>query len=516
MRASADKPSEPTTRVAGRIWIWLIPLLLTAWYLRLHAAHLPLELGDDAWYLQGGVDFHLSGFVHAHFWSPLYATGIHGLSLLIHDPIRLYRGWWAVLIVLTSLIPAAFLNRYASTYSLLYLLLTIPLITPLLGAGAGVVALFGLCVLLRRKPTTSEAFCLSCVTCFVMASVRPEFDYALYLAAAGLLCAVVVEMKRGSLSSRKAVWLLGVLAVTILLTAAELKFAVADRAGVAFAQSVNSEAAHKGLIPLDLNTWRSNYAEQAYGIDTQHNAGNGTATMGDFFRAKPRLFAGHLLFNLRVPQTLAYLLVSGILILAPWKVARLQPLRPATLMLAPIFLIVATAMIVIDFRWHYAAIALPSLLLLALEELAPARWLGLPPAAYLLVGATLLFTGYRLERHFASPFEEGVTRQLRCLHRVDGLFPAGRFAVYDPVNPWPVFYAHPRAVANGAEDTSLAQLSGWVSQAHPIWVAVPYDLPGRLHTSSETIDQVMRHELGYVVDPCERDSGLVIYRTPHP
>jgi hypothetical protein len=103
-----------------------------------------------------------------------------------------------------------------------------------------------------------------------------------------------------------------------------------NRSGIAFAQHYSVRASERGLVPKGDAAWNSDYTERTFGIDTSHDATHVTASIGDFARAKPRLFLRHILTNLCDSRTVLFLPLVLAVGLWPWFRKDLRPLRAAS------------------------------------------------------------------------------------------------------------------------------------------------------------------------------------------
>jgi hypothetical protein len=400
------------------------------------------------------------------------------------------------------------------------------------GLFASVMVLTGLCWLLRRRLSFAETAFAACVLSFCVTFCRPEYNYGVLICAAATIVAVIAERlsarhaeTSGPLASSKApAWLLLLAAIGLAaITLALIAKAPSQRSGMAFAQHFNIRSAFRGEIPLGPDTWRSNYAELRFGVDTGHNAGESTASIGEFFRANPRLFLRQVFDNLTDSHTIFLLAFLLGVVLLPWLRKDTASLRPASLFVLLVSVPPLAGIIVIFPHNHYAAILLPSLTLFALQVLNVERW-PRPSIPWVLApGVALLAYLYIGRAHMQKTpmsFERLNLLRIECERQWDQPGSHANASVFSVNEIFPAFLDGPRPLVFPWTLSTWDQFQSWAVENQPAWISVDtpvssqygyVPLATRYGVTPEQLAAFLQRGLGYTAHACRADAQLTVY-----
>jgi hypothetical protein len=515
-----------------------IPVVLTVFFLILMRWYLGIDLGDDSIYMHDGIPMGLSGFILNHDWAPLYSLWFKALLWIVRDPVVCYFTSWVLIVTALALVPTLFKRRAAWLYTLLILPLPYMVASKFVGLFASAFLVAGLSWLLGKRLSFAETLCADCVLMFVVTTCRPEYDNGLLLCAVATIVAVLVEQltakRRVSADSRvpaskQSAWLLcgTVVMLSLMVIYIGRNQIPSHRSGMAFAQHFNVRSGIKGLIPMAPDTWRSNYAELRFGVDTDKNALTGTATISQFIRANPRLFFTHILYNFE--DSHAYLLVAYVLgvVALPWVLKGSEALRPASLFVLFLSIPALAGSVVIFPNPHYAAVIVPLVTLFALQVIDPERWLRPSIPWALAVGFALLLYVYAVPHNPPNiPFS--VERQnlyrLQCVRPLDAGAPKSNGHAFSVTEITPIFLEPSRTTSFAYNFGDWNTFERWMSSTKPAWVSVDEDrsafygtpsLAQRFGVPHEQIEGFLLHA-GYTPHPCEARAQLTVYTLDHP
>jgi hypothetical protein len=501
---------------------WREPLLvlgLVALYLFSATHWQGISLYDDSLYLTLGRSFHLIDFWRGASYAPLYTLWIKLVSLVVHDPVHCYMASWALLVVLVATIPLWMRLRYAWAYTFVLVALPFFSVGPYVSLYAALFLVSGLCIVVERRLALPSALCATCVVCFLVAFIRPEFEFALYIATFLLIPALLIATPRASKSAA----VLQVLVVLLLCIGLRVVMVHQHsmRSGIAFAQHFNYRAWKLGLLG-HADPFASNYAERMFNIDLQHTASDTTATIGDYFRANPRLFTAHILANLHDPRTFLPVLSALAVALLPWWIDRYRALRPAGSYLLVVCLPVMVSMIAIYPRAHYPIIIFPAILLLALQLLprrfstgSAALWLALP----LGVVCIRLVNTHReqLRPDLDTNLRSNVTT-IACIRDLERSAGAGNGKLLDThtVRFDDVYFLLPHTRIYEPNGPSWPSFMMLVQQQRPSWIIEGPAMPAIYGQDLATIAHFLVDEMGYTAHPCPPETGVTLYTLTTP
>lgn len=478
-----------------------------------------ISLYDDSLYLSLGRSFRFIDFWISASYAPLYSLWIKLISLIVHDPVRCYMASWALLVTLVASMPLWLRLPYAWAYTLVLVSLPFFSIGPYVSLYASAFLVTGLCLVVRQRCSLASSLLSASVVCFLVAFIRPEFEFGLYIAAFLLIATVAFNTPRAI--PRTIALQVGVVLVLCVGLHIVMAHQHSLRSGIAFAQHVNYRAWKLGLVG-HADPFSSNYAERLFNIDLQHTATDTTATIGDYLRANPRLFAAHLLANLRDPR--AFLPVLAVLILAvvPWCVARCRALRAAGLYLLAVCLPVMVSTVAIYPRAHYPVIIFPAMLALALQYLPhPAKpfiapfWLVLP------IGFTCikLVNAHRqdLRPELDTNLRANITT-IECIRDLERSSGAGNGRLLDThtIRFDDVYFLLPHTRIYEPGGPSWPTFNTLVRQQRPSWVIEGPAMPAIYGQSLPAISHFLVDEMGYTAHPCPPETGVVLYTLPNP
>jgi len=493
-----------------------IVLGLIALYLALACAWQGLNFYDDSMYLGRGIEFHASSFLDKLSGAPLYAFWFKGLALLFHDAVWRYFASWAILVVVVSSIPLWFGIGRSWLYALVLLSLPFFSICTYVSLFASMFFVAGMAWILRRQLSLSSAACMACALSFVVAFARPEYAYAVYITAAATVLALAFDPDRGSPRTITAK-LLAVAALSVAMHV-PMQHSSISRSGMAFAQHFNYRAAQRGLLAGD--PWSSNYAELAFHVDTAHTARVSNATIGEFYRANPPLFLGHIRTNLLDIRTIILLLLVLSLAATPWLRSSSRALRPAATYLFLVALPVLVSSIVIFPRPHYAVIVIPSMLLLALQ-LVHARLPEGPPriAVVLPLGLALMCVAI-VARYLHRPeFDATVHANIAvvsCLRSIERTNGPGDHRSFDAVTiaADDVYFDAPRTRLYEDGLPTWAVFTAAMATARPSWIVIGPAFLTQYGQTSSSVAAYLTTSLGYTPHNCPRSTGVTVYTLP--
>lgn len=514
-----------TALKSGRTAELVTVVCLTAFYLYIASFVIGISFRDDSDYLRSGVLVNRFSFLTMQQWTPLYAVWFKLLAVFCPNPIWRYFLSWGLLVSAIALIPAWMKIPGAWAYTFLILGLPFLTVSPYVSLFAGAIILLGLCLMLRRRPSIPAALAASCGASFVLGYCRPEFDYGVFVAAICLIIAVIVErwpgrvrgLDGGPVSSARstAVTALGV----VVLAAAMyyvLRHAEHNRSGIAFAQHYSVRASERGLIPTGDSAWNSDYTERTFGIDTTHDATHVTASIGDFARAKPRLFLMHILANLCDRRTIVLVLLVLGVGLWPWLRKELRPLRAASVFFLVLSVPPLVDVVVIYPREHYAMLLVPALIIFAVR-LADPLLRKQPRVLWVVAAGFVLIWTLTLRRHHpttpgsAFAAERLNLRRVECARDVDEAAVSSYPVVFDVVQIPDVYFVHPRTNAALAAPGTWTDFKSWVAGNRPAWVSVDADLGARYGVTAGEMDEFLRDDMKYARHLCPAEAQLAIY-----
>jgi len=492
----------------------LLVLLLVGAYLLLAFAwqDLPLWDFDDAMYLASGSHLHASMFLNDLTSMPLYALWFKVLATVCADAVWRQFLSWALLVLLVGVLPLVAEIPLAWLYTAVLVALPFFEIQPYVSLFAAMLFVAGMVVLLRRKTSFADAAMVACAACFLVAYSRPEYQYGVFFSTLAVLIAVVIESR-----SEPKRHVFRVLLPTLILTAAMAYVVVhsdAGRSGVAFAQHFNVRAANKGLIPQQ-GAWDSTYAYRVFGIDVAANGGR--HSIGEFFKANPRMFLKHVLLNVLSPGTLVFLALSLGVILWPWVHAEKRSLRATSLFLLLIALPTYVSLFLVFPDRHYMSIVFPAMLLLGLQLISMERkqkieslqWI---PVAALLLMMVVCLRGTALVKGSHARFRPGL-RAIDCLRGVEDSRQHGNSVIYDPVGVKDVYLRSPKTLVQ-PDEAGWPAFEAWAKTTRPDWILMTPEVEGRYGISQAAFDAFAVGELGYTLHACAASTELTVYVSP--
>jgi hypothetical protein len=476
---------------------------------------------DDIWYMEDAVLFQWRHILINHYWSPLYDAWLHIIALVTPDGLWEFFASWALLLLLLMVLPALFRLRYSWIYATVLLCGPFFTVKPFIWIFSAVLITLGACLVLYKQRTIAEAMFAACVTSFILSFARSEFDTIVWVTGATCLAALLIEARRsvmdaaGSKSSHG--WNRWLMVATILLlfgvASYTKKVARGERSGMAFAQHFNIRAAERGALQGP-NAWSSNYAEQAFGVDTGHNALTSTASLGDYFRANPRLFLRHVFTNLRDPKTLIFVLFIAIVLGIPWLRKDRRGLRPAGLFVASMVVPALIEISLIYPRDHYALMVFPALLLLLLQSV-PEQSVSEPPLVILLGAGAILMISVsvivpRITGDTTPRMERVRLRQIRCMRTADRAS-ASSSIVFEPQPVEDILLLRKHVAMDGSALPLWSDFKSWSSANHPSWIAVDEQLPAHYGVQPAEMQDFLHGQLGYVAHACPAKAGMTVY-----
>ena len=520
------KVAEPVRTVlkSDRAAEAAVVLGLTAFYLYIAGHVIGISFRDDTDYLRSGVLVHPLSFLSMQEWTPLYALWFKLLAVVCPNPVWRYFLSWGLLAGLIAVLPAWMKMPGAWAYTFLILCFPFLTVSPYVSLFAAAILLLGLCMVLRQRPSVSGALAAACGVCFVVGFCRPEFDYGVFLAAMGTVVALAVEYWRGGRAGLNGARDSGRSAIAkglaVICLAGAMVYVMShaehNRSGIAFAQHYSVRASERGLVPKGDAAWNSDYTERTFGVDTKHDATHGTASIGDFARAKPGLFLGHMLRNLSDGRTLLLVpIVLGVALL-PWLRRDLRALRGASVFFLMVSLPPLVDIAAIYPRDHYAILLVPALILLAVQ-LARPLLRERPPVPWVLgVGFALiwLLTLHRQQQTVAGSgltLEQRNLRRVQCAREIDQAAVSQNSSVFDAATIPAIYLVHPQMSIAPATLLEWAGFKAWAVQTRPAWIAVDADLATQYGVTPMQLAQFLQEELGYTLHLCPAEAQLAIY-----
>ena len=499
-------------------------LCLTAFYLFVAGHVIGISFRDDTDYLRSGLLVHPFSFLSMQEWTPLYALWFKLLALFCPNPVWRYFLSWGLLASLIALLPAWMKVPGAWAYTFLILCFPFLTVSPYVSLFAAAILLLGLCMVLRRRPSISGALAAACGVCFVVGFCRPEFDYGVFLAAIGTVVALALEYLRGrraglgkaGVRGRRSAIAKG---LAVVCLAAMMSWVIGhaehNRSGIAFAQHYSVRASERGLVPKGDAAWNSDYTERTFGIDTTHDATHGTASIGDFARARPGLFLRHILSNLSDRRTVVFLPLVLAVGLLPWLRKDLRSLRGASAFFLCISVPVLADIVVIYPRDHYAILLVPALILLAVQLAAilPEK----PPFPWVLALGFAMIWYFTLHRqHPTMPgstltLEQQNLRRVECAREVDRAAVSAQQTIFDAAQIPAIYLVHPRTSSVPADFRGWPEFKAWAALSRPAWISVDEELAMEYHVTPMQIDQFLQEDMRYEEHLCPAEAQLTIY-----
>jgi hypothetical protein len=485
-----------------------------ALYLLAACAWQGISFYDDSVYLSIGVSIHPDAFVHNAFWAPLYGYWIKTVSLLVHDRVWCYMASWALLVVACATLPLWFGMRWAWAFTLALVAVPFFNIGPYISLFVGCILLAGLCVVLRRGCTLPVAVFVACMACFLASLCRAEFAYAVYIAAVVAVVLCVVHSRRGRVGA--AVGMAAAALVAVFAIHYFQSHSVNDRPALALIQHFNYRAKEAGALKGE-DPWYSDYAERVFGVPKVDPVTGRFASLGDFYRAKPVLFRGHVMANLLTPALLLLILILFLEVLLPWVLDRYRHLRPASVYLLLVAMADVAIMVIIYPRPHYGAILIPAMLAMGLAMLAchvslspPRVWIVVTVGAFCIAGQVALRHGR--PHQWDSSLRANVVL-VRCMQGAEMAMGAGNGRMLNTgfMDYGDVFFTlrHQR-VAVPAD----ADLMQWLRAERPSWIIAGPELAQSVEQEPEALEQSLKSDFGYVVWPCTARVPTRIYVRP--
>jgi hypothetical protein len=505
---------------------YLLPLCLTVFFLYAAGSVLGLAMSDDSEYMQNVLFLNVSTFGRYREWAPLYTVWFDVLSIVCRNPVSRYFLSWGLLVASLALIPTWMKARSAWLYTFLVLATPMFTIWPFVSLFAAVIVLLSLCVLLRRKRTVACGTSTACFVCFIVAFVRPEFNYGVYSAAAATFLVLLFERLRPAVverpqgKGRHGLLLAGCACLAAVTLWLQVRFPnPVPRSGMAFAQHFTLRAAKRGLIAANSANWTSDYAEKVFRIDAGHASTNGTATIVDFFHANPRLFMGHLGRNLLDPTFICcFALLLGVCFL-PWMREKNRQLRSESAFLLLISFPVICSMILIFPRIHYVNVLFPAVLLLALQMFDLPPWRPSFAPIVLGVGVCLIWmlnVGVVLRRNGPESDDQMTLRRVQCERSVDLIVPPENQGVFSGDSVFQIYFARHRAIESPNAFADWNGFKSWALQAHPAWISATPEMAKQYGVTPHVVRKFVEDDLGYSAHPCPVEVNMTVFTSDLP
>lgn len=492
---------------------FLLILLLLGLYLLLAFSWQDISLYDESNYMAAGAALHAADFYTAYTIGPLYALWYRILMFFFHDAVVRYFASWALLCIINALIPLTFRVQRAWLYALLAIASPLYSVQPYVSLFASTILLAGLSLLLARRRTILYGAEIALVVTFAMAFCRPEFAYAVFLAAALVVLLAVAARDTKPAARWKA------LAMAVGLTAAMLTVTTHSSttgrsSGTAFAQHVNLRASLRGRLG-DEFPFTSAYANRLFGVDTAHNAANTVATIGEFARAKPRIFLRYVGYNLVDRRMIAFIVCLAVVAVLTWR-RRGQPgFLPAGVFLLLVSFPVLASCLLISPEHHYLMIVAPCFLLFALQ-VPPAHpffaqsgvTIGLVAVCLLvLVGQAIVHA-----RHRAANPEKNLAA-VDCLRSVDSHTTTVSPVSFDPLGLPDVYLPRHHREVDISDLYPVTQFQNWVRTVRPGEVTL---VPSAAYFYKTPMPQLQAFLAGQGYTPfvCPNRPSMVVYSLP--
>jgi hypothetical protein len=460
---------------------------------------------DESYYLDRGSQVSTSMFFHHLTDGPLYSLWFKVLSFLCPNPEGRYFLSWGLLVTLVATIPWLARIRSAWIYALVLLCIPFFNVGPYVSLFASMFFVIGLCLILRLELTVVDALVLSCVLCFLVAFCRPEFEYGVFIAGAASVVAILARgFKESKTRAIASLLLVGGLVGSMV---AVVKHSEQSRSGLAFVQHYNLRASQKGLLggesaPLSL------YAYKVF-----HVAPRSGATMGEFFRANPRLFLGHVLDNAMDPKFFLALAALVAVTAYLWLIVKEGSLISASVFVVVISIPVAIGSLLVYPRRHYSVIAVPTVLLFAIQVIKPERWMRKVSVPLVLLGATALIVARPLLKHQIPNHHPGLL-SVRCLRDLDASEAGRSSTMFDSIGIPNVYLISPKVQGSIFYISDLQGFERWTRETKPDWIVTGPDMALQYHMTAAELDELIQSEFRYVPHACPTTTGLTVYTAP--
>ena len=485
---------------------------LTAIYLCLAYFWQNISLYDESFYLDSGNHIHASTFIHGLQSSPLYGLWFRILTRFFPDALDRYFASWVLLVTSVSIFPAMLKIPRSWLYTLVLVSIPFFSITPYISLFASLFLVGGLCFILRNESTTISALSISCALCFLIAFARPEYALGVFFSAG----AAVIALALGKAHISRRVMVLTLLLVAFL--ASTMLFVVLHsdtrRSGSAFAQHVNLRASQKGLLG-NADPWLSSYAQKALNVDPNDSVVNIDATIGDFFRADPRLFIKYITYNLIDPRMIGLLFAVFLVVIWPWLKPERASLRPVSCFVFLISLPSIASSLLIYPEHHYAVIIFPSVLILALQMLKKPRWITEAAFSWIFVlGFTIMFVhevAARVEWKLRPPQPTPGVLAVECLRNIEREHPVKDATMFDPIGLPDVYLSSPHKRVAIYDIPDWNSFRSWAIQTKPGWILITPEVATEYHVSSDQVQEFLGLELSYSPHACPASTALTVY-----
>jgi hypothetical protein len=289
-----------------------------------------------------------------------------------------------------------------------------------------------------------------------------------------------------------------------------------NRSGIAFAQHYSVRASERGLIPGGDAAWNSNYTEKTFGIDTTHDATHGTASAGDFARARPDLFLRHVLTNLIDSRTVVLVFLVFTIGLWPWLQEDLRSLRAASVFFLMMSVPPLVDVVVIYPREHYAMLLVPALIVFAVRVADPLLRKQ-PRVRWVLATGFVLIWALTLHRHHPTTPGSAFAAERLNLHRVECARSVDEAAVsanptnFDVALIPAIYFVHPRTNAALAAPADWDEFKTWAAVNKPAWISVDADLETKYGVTLMELDKFLQDEMNYERHLCPAEAQFAIY-----
>jgi hypothetical protein len=503
---------------------WAISLCLTVFFLWISSYWMGLSLYDDSGYLQGGAGFRWSDFIHQQAWGPLYWLWFKVLAYVCPNPVARYFLAWGLVAFLIGMIPAWMKTPSAWAYSFVIVVFPFLTIGPYVSLFAAMIAVFSMCVVLRRERSMADALALSCVVSFVLAFARPEYNYGVFLSAAATLGVLAVDLiwpRADGTRAPSRSWIRAVAMAAVVTVLSGILYHLRNyshaRSGMAFAQHYNIQAASRGLLPAPI-AWKLDYAQRVFNVDTAHTAADTTATISQYFHANPRLFllfVGRNFINFRCLIPLAVLLAA---VLWPWLRENARKFRPASLFLLILAVPPMAGVIFIYPDAHYWVIFIPALTVFALHMMKRPQWFDAPSVPWVLgTGCALIWlfnVGFALREDIplwdVHENQRNLSR-VECVRELDLMAEPARPDVFDSAGMVPVYFTNGRRITGPDTLADWPKFRAWVDATRPSWITADAVLGMEYHVSAAELGGFLQGEMGYTAHPCDFDAKMTVY-----
>jgi hypothetical protein len=473
---------------------------------------------DETLYLRSAAFITPASFIAHSSWGPLYSLWYRALSLVCPDPFARYVFSWRLLVALLFTVPFFLQLPKARLYVICLIALPALITPPYVSLFAAAVLLPGACFFLAHpQRSLSDACAAAGAMSFVVAFARPEFGDGVFLAALGVIGALIFELRNRQTRAAakkpvpfKLLLIAGLVAITAFVQA---RSAPERRSAVAFVQHFNLRAGQTHRLKPGEDPYRSDYAARAFGLTANDKLDQNAFPLGAYLSANPILFLRHVFSNFTDRRTLILLILFIPLTAYPWFHSRDRNLRASSLYLICIAVPPLAGIFVIYPRDHYAMIIVPSLVIYALQLSIVQQWLVPSPfrttALVIALLATGCFTLYRLR---GLTEDRSEVARIQCIRNIDKTLSNRNYSVIDTGMDLAVYIPHTVTWLDPMTLSRWDQFEMQASTVRPLWIADDQELAGRIGASSEQIDVFLRTALGYTPHPCPAAAeGLVIY-----